>query len=121
MELKEFTKKAILEIVEAVEEARNESKRDMHLKSTKDTRTVEFDIAVSAETKDGKEGKAGIKVWQVLEGGGGLSSEIKNSTITRIKFGVYIDELTKEEERQNKAEWDRLAKEHNSRGVESYS
>jgi hypothetical protein len=98
MELKEFTKKAILEIVGAVEDARGESKRDMRLGSTSGTRTIEFDIAVSAEEGAGKEGNAGIRVWQVLEGGGKISSESKNSTVTRIKFGVHVSEMNKDEQ-----------------------
>ena len=49
MELKEFVKNVLKDLVEAVEETRVNSNRDMHLGSGKENRTVEFDIAVTVE------------------------------------------------------------------------
>ena len=97
MELKEFIKNTLKDIAEAVEEIRTESSRDMHLDNLKDQRTVEFDVAVTAEDVTSATGKAGIKVFSVLEGGGEAAKEIKNSSVSRIKFGVYIDRFTKQE------------------------
>jgi len=97
MELKQFVKNALRDLVDAVEEARNESCRDMRLTVNNDSRTVEFDIAVTVEDIDTKAGKAGIKVFQIIEGGGNISKELKNSEVSRIKFGVVVDSLTKEE------------------------
>ena len=97
MELKEFIKSALKDIVDAVEEIRKDSSRDMYLTTGKEQRTVEFDIAVTIEDSSSGTGKAGIKVFQLVEGGGEVSSAQKNSSISRIQFGVYIDSLTKEE------------------------
>ena len=59
---------------------------------------MEFDIAVSVEDTDAKSGKAGIKVLQFAEAGGDISKETKNSTVSRIKFGINVDTATKAEE-----------------------
>lgn len=99
MELKDFIKNVLKEVVEAVEETRGESMRDMHLDSVPDRRTVEFDIAVTAEDSVGSSGRAGIKVFSFIEGGGDVSSQVKNSSVSRIQFGVHVDRWTKEENR----------------------
>lgn len=66
MDLKDFVKNALHDIVVAVEEAREGSTRDMHLSSHKESnQTVEFDIAVAVEDVKGGQGKAGIKVFQM--------------------------------------------------------
>ncbi len=98
MELKEFIKEVLKDITEAVEESRGSSTRDMHLDSLKDQRTVEFDVAVTAEDITSASGKAGVKVFSLIEGGGETSKEVKNSTVSRIKFGVYVERWTKQEE-----------------------
>jgi hypothetical protein len=118
MELKQFVKNALKDLVDAVEEARNESARDMNLTSSQDNRTVEFDIAVTVEDATNSSGKAGIKVFQIIEGGGNISKELKNSEVSRIKFGVNIDSLTKEEqaawEAQRYAQFKRINRSANS-------
>ncbi len=97
MELKEFVKSVLKDIVDAVEETREESSRDMRLDASKNDRTVEFDIAVTVEDGTSGKGSAGIKVFQVMSGGGEISKELKNSSVSRIKFGVHIDAWTKDE------------------------
>jgi hypothetical protein len=97
MDLQEFVKDVLVSLDKAVDEARIEMKRDVHFSNTKEQRTVEFDIAVSVEEKDSQSGKAGIKVWKFVEGGGSLSTENKNSTISRVKFGLVVSSMTKEE------------------------
>jgi len=99
MELKEFVKKVLNDLVQGVEEARSISPRDMHLYD-KENKTVEFDIAVTVEDVDKLSGKAGIRVLQFVETGGDVTKEIKNSTVSRVKFGVYIEGLTKQEDIQ---------------------
>lgn len=99
MELKEFVKKVLVDLDGAVSEARGERQRDVHFSDGKDQRTVEFDIAVSAEEVNAAEGKAGVKVLQFAEAGGNMSKENKNATVSRVKFGVRIGSMTKEEER----------------------
>jgi hypothetical protein len=100
MELKEFVKSVLKDVVDAVEESRGTSNRDMHLDSLKDQRTVEFDIAVTVEDSVGSTGKAGIKVFSLIEGGGDISKELKNSSVSRVKFGVYVDSVLKSERNQ---------------------
>ena len=97
MELKEFIKSVLGDVMDAVEEIRKESVRDVYLDSGKNDRTVEFDIAVTVEDSTSGSGRVGIKVFQLIEGGGEASKEVKNSSVSRIKFGVRIDVLTKEE------------------------
>ncbi|NLT52870.1 MAG: hypothetical protein GXX85_18345 [Ignavibacteria bacterium] len=98
MDIQEFVKNVLVDIDKAVDGARKETHRDISFSDTKDQRTVEFDIAVAVEERDSASGKAGIRVLQLIEGGGDISKENKNSTVSRIKFGVHIDAMTKEEE-----------------------
>ncbi len=103
MDLKEFVKNVLKDTIDAVEEIRKESSRDMYLVGGSDERTIEFDIAVTAEDSTSGSGRAGIKVFQVIEGSTDMSKEVKNSTISRIQFGVSINRWTKTEERQHEA------------------
>lgn len=104
MELKEFIKKVLIDITEAVAESREKSIYDIKLRSSGEKRTIEFDIAVSVEQNKTKEGGAGIKVLQFLEAGGQIGNEVKNSTVSRIKFGVHVNESNKDEETRFDAE-----------------
>jgi len=104
MNLQEFVKDVLISLDKAVEEARAEMKRDVHFSDTKEQRTVEFDIAVSVEETDTKTGKAGIKVLQFAEGGGSLSKENKNSTVSRVRFGIRVSSMTKDETARQTAE-----------------
>lgn len=108
MEIKDFVKKVLTDLVSAVEETRKESVRDMSLTDNKDQRTIEFDIAVSVEEESSASGKAGIKVLQFAEAGGNLSKEIKNSTVSRVKFGIRVDSMTKSEEAVQRAQLDSM-------------
>jgi len=100
MELKDFIKKVLTDLVDAVEETRSASVRDMRLSNNIENRTVEFDIAVSVEDVNSKSGKAGIRVLQFAEAGGDISKETKNSTVSRVKFGVNVDGITKIENQE---------------------
>jgi hypothetical protein len=116
MNIQEFVKNVLISIDKAVSEARVETQRDISFSDSKNQRTVEFDIAVSAEETDTKSGKAGIRVLQFVEAGGDISKENKNSTVSRIQFGVRIDSMTKEEENRYKVQ-----SENYNRNIESYS
>ncbi len=98
MELKEFVKKVILDLDQAVTEANKETKREVRFKGVKETRTaLEFDVAVTVESTDSGKGGGEIKVWGIGQAGGTVSTESKNSTVSRVSFGVDISEYTKEE------------------------
>ena len=95
MELKVFVKKVLVDLDTAIKEAGQETEHGVSFSDNKEQRTVEFDIAVTTEETDAKSGKAGIKVLQFVEAGGDISKENKNSTVSRITFGVHIDSITK--------------------------
>ena len=98
MELKEFVKKVIVDLDQAVSEANAETKREIRFKGVKEHRTaVEFDVAVTVESTASKTGGGGIKVWGIAEAGAKGSSESKNSTVSRVSFGIDIGEYTKQE------------------------
>ena len=97
MELREFIKKVIADAVQAVDESSRIASRTITLTSKGDKRTIEFDVAVSAEETNRKGGKGGVKVLAVFEARGGISHESRNSTVSRITFGVDVDSSTKVE------------------------
>ena len=115
MELKNFIKKALSDIVQAVDETSEESRRKITLEKTAETRTVEFDVAVTVDEGTDIEGevagKVGIKVVALLEGKGKIVRETKNSRVSRVKFGVNVKTLTKEEERRREVEYERSLQE----------
>lgn len=101
MELKEFVKKVIIDLDEAVTEANNETKREIRFKGVKEQRTaLEFDVAVTVESSSSGKGGGEIKVWGIGEAGGKISSEQKNSTVSRVSFGVDISGHTKKEKQE---------------------
>lgn len=99
MELKEFVKKVIIDLDQAVSEANNETKREIRFKGVKEHRTaLEFDVAVTIESSEAGGGGGGIRVWGIAEIGASVSAEQKNSSVSRVSFGVDIAEQTKEEQ-----------------------
>jgi len=98
MDLKDFTKNVLIDLDTAVSEAREETSRDITFTGSKENRTVELDIAVAVENSTEKSGSAGIKVLEFAKSDGKMSSESKNSTVSRVKFGINFETLTKEED-----------------------
>ena len=103
MELKEFTKTVLKELLEAVEEVRKEASRDLRLISNTTNRTVEFDVAVTVENEVHGKATGGIKVLNFMQVQGDSGGTSKNATVSRVKFGIDINQFTKEEERQHEA------------------
>ena len=100
MDLKNFTKQAILEITEAVNEINID--REVLLVSGKDKRTIEFDVAVTVEENRTATGGGQIQVIGLIRGEGDIKQEVRNATVSRIEFGVSVATATKAEiERQN--------------------
>lgn len=110
MELKEFIKTALVDIVNAVKETQNEvgdSATVMPIR-TKAYQTfdiaveggheivsnIDFDMAVTVGSKEGAEGKAGggIQIAQILNIGAGHRENIENSSqnVSRMKFTIPI-------------------------------
>lgn len=103
MDIKDFVKTILLQLNEAVDEVREQTSRDIKFVSTDGKRTVEFDIAVTAEDVQKATGKAGVKVLSIIEGSGDIAKESKNSSVSRVQFGLQIDSRTKEEAARNHA------------------
>jgi len=107
MELKEFVKKVIADVVEAVDESNASASRGITLANRTDRRTIEFDVAVTAEETTTANGKAGVRVLSFMEAGGDVGSETKNSTVSRITFGVDARTTTKSEDAATQATYER--------------
>jgi hypothetical protein len=103
MELKDFVKKVIIDLDQAIFEANTETHREIRFKGVRETRTaLEFDVAVTVESVDSAVGKAGIKVLGFAEAVADGSVQNKNSTVSRVSFGVDISEHTKAEKLEQK-------------------
>ena len=101
MELKEFVKKVIIDLDAAVSEANSETKREIRFKGGKEQRTaVEFDVAVTVESIEAGKGGGEIKIWSIGQAGVSSSNELKNSTVSRVSFGVDIASRTKAEDQE---------------------
>ncbi len=90
MELKDFIKKALSEIIEAVDEVSESGPREVHIRSNENHRDIEFDIAVTATSTTTGEAGGGIRVMQFIEAGGSKTNEVTNMTVSRIGFGVNV-------------------------------
>lgn len=101
MDLKEFISNTITDIVSAIEETSGNLGRDVFLNENEQIRTIEFDVAVSAENVIEGEGKSGVRVLQVVDIGGKVKKENKNSTVSRIRFGVHVNKFTREQDEEN--------------------
>lgn len=99
MDLKEFVKSVLVDINAGVDDARKVASRDISFDASKEKRTVEFNVAVTVEENSTAGGKAGVRVLNFVEGGGSISKEARNSTVSHISFGLHIDSRTKEENR----------------------
>lgn len=106
MDLKEFTKETLIQIVQGVEEANAElAEKHAHVTSHAVKNSsggilieenftnaveVEFDVAVTAtETNDAK-GGGGIKVAQIIHGGIETSKSTENQSISRVRFSLPL-------------------------------
>ncbi len=83
MELKAFIKQSLVEIISGVDEAASEVDRNICFVH-RNSENVQFDVAVTVENST----EGGIKVASLLSGG--INSESKNSTISRVSFQLYI-------------------------------
>ena len=95
MDLKDFIEDVLISIDQSVSAANKKMERKVMMSQTDENRTVEFDIAVTAESLDGATGQGGVKVLGLFAIGGKLLNEQKNSTISRVRFGVQIGSSTK--------------------------
>ncbi|KKK69553.1 hypothetical protein LCGC14_2932880 [marine sediment metagenome] len=108
MELREFVKETLVQIIKGIEDAQSETKKTGAVispsrgKLAPDTQDkvllsksggilegVAFDVAVTASDTSEKGGGVGIFVWAVGAGVKG-KSEIPNAAVSRIQFNVPV-------------------------------
>ncbi len=104
MELKEFIKDVLTDIIEGVEEVRLTSSRDLRIQGDKDGRAVEFEIAVTVENTDSSNKGGKVKVMELLQIGVEKLNDQRNSSVSKINFGVHIDSITKTENQRTRHE-----------------
>lgn len=105
MDLKEFTKETLVQIVQGVEEANSELVEKHALVTSHAVKNgnnifmdedyvnaieVEFDVAVTVTETGGTKGGGGIKVAQVLHGGVETSKSSENQSISRVRFALPL-------------------------------
>jgi len=56
---------------------------------------VEFDVAVTVTDKTAAEAKGAIAIVQVFSAGGGKSTTLEHSSVSRIKFSVPVNYMFK--------------------------
>ena len=106
MDLKEFTKQTLLQIVEGAHEANNaltSSSARVLIEAPKHANKyiykssdvalnvidVDFDVAITATETEGNEGGGGLKVAG-LSFGGNSENRVENQTISRVKYTIPL-------------------------------
>lgn len=107
MDLKEFTKETLIQIVQGVKEANDSLEQygacvpGRTLKSEQNVyvdkeRTyanafeVDFDVAVTATETDGTKGGGGLRVAQLFQAGIEANRSTENQSISRVKFTLPL-------------------------------
>lgn len=104
MDLKEFTKQTLVQIVEGAAaanaalsngayipyEAPNNSKGMYIYEDGANVIEVDFDVAITATESEGANGGASLKVASFFNLGGGAESKTENQTISRIKYTLPL-------------------------------
>lgn len=107
MDLKQFVKETISQVVSGVNEINEELNTTtggyVQNKVTypqpmngfirsyiRESIDVDFDVAITATESDGKNGSAGIKVASILNIGGGVDSKTENQIVSRVKFTLPL-------------------------------
>ena len=105
MDLKEFTKQTLIQIVEGVNDA-NVALQDSGAYITNESLSnskgpclfykklnvieVDFDVAITATESEGSNGGASLKVASFINVGGGVDTKTENQTISRIKYTLPL-------------------------------
>jgi hypothetical protein len=103
MELREFVTKAVVDIVEGVEDANLYAYRGIQFIELGDAQRIVFDVAVSVEEASSIKGQGSRKggIWVLTAGPGTTASRDTESLgVTRIRFGVHVDRPTPEQVQQ---------------------
>jgi hypothetical protein len=103
IELKDFIKETLVQIIEGVKAAQEETKtsnaeinaypakidREKHTMSGSEIRNVEFDIAITTSKDEGAKARIGV-VGGLFGGAAGADISHSNANQNRIKFSVPI-------------------------------
>ena len=91
MDIKEFVKETLRQIVEGVKEIQNELETKAQIAPVdREPKEVKFDIAVIVDTQKNKTRGAGLSVYCLKADAGRQASE-STSTTHRINFCVDVD------------------------------
>jgi hypothetical protein len=91
MDIKEFVKESLRQIVEGVKEVQRELETKAQIAPVdREPKEVKFDIAVTVDTQKNKTGGVGLSVYCLKADTGRQASE-STSTIHRINFCVDVD------------------------------
>lgn len=103
MELKTFVEEVLVDLDSAISGANKKTRRDIRFRGVAGQRNeVEFDIAVTVESKKSGGGGAGIKVLELIDIKGEGSSEQRSSMVSRIRFGLQVGAYTRKELKERK-------------------
>lgn len=96
MELKDFIKTALLDVVNGVEEANGIKNRfglfgERHHGKEVYGQYIEFDVGIVAAEKSGSDVKGGLNI-SMARIGGNLAQEESMQTDHRLKFKIFITE-----------------------------
>ena len=98
MELKEFTKLALIEIVEAANEANNVFGDSAYVSNKRsdgsywrcDPQQVEFDVAITTTETEGVNGGGKLTVASLFKLGCEANSQTANQIVSRVKFSIPL-------------------------------
>ena len=97
MDIKDFVKESLRQLVDGVREVQSEVVEKSQIAPIGCQREkVEFDIAVTVEEEKTKDKKAGLSVY-CIKAGADAQTSASTSTVHRIKFGVHVDFESKAE------------------------
>lgn len=94
MDLKIFTKTVLKDLVGAVEESSKELNREILIGKNEHNKSVEFDIAVTAEKSNNNTEGLAIKVLSF-----GSEEVSKQTVLNRIKFGLFVSSESFEQQK----------------------
>lgn len=107
MDLKEFTKQTLVQIVEGAHEANNAltgsgarvlTEAPQHaskyiyksIDEAINVIDVDFDVAITATETEGSNGGGGLKVAGFFSVGGNAENKVENQTISRVKYSLPL-------------------------------
>lgn len=118
MELKEFVKETIVQVVEGIDEANAALSEKTAFVASANIQTnktyqstvdkegihhyvtdLEFDVAINVQNSETKEGRGSVEVLTVINIGGKGSCENTSSSTSRIKFSLPLALPTEREEK----------------------